>query len=100
LFADEQLQRHEQSSSRRSEDEGLSGAEDVSLLVQQIRREAAGIKKKNFVLLLPVLIQMSIMLENICTNESVENSYAGLNYGYRYQLNDQYVRELLLERVR
>jgi hypothetical protein len=31
------------------------------------------------------MIQMPIMLEKICMNESVENSYAGLNYGYRYQ---------------
>jgi hypothetical protein len=42
LFADEQLQQDEMEEEARSEEEGMSGAEDISVLVQQIRRETAG----------------------------------------------------------
>jgi hypothetical protein len=45
FFADESLLRNEQENADESDGGGLSGTEDASILIQQIRRETTGIAK-------------------------------------------------------
>jgi hypothetical protein len=45
FIADESLQRNEQENADESVGGGLSGTEDASILIQQIRRETTGIAK-------------------------------------------------------